>query len=275
MSSKFVRFITSQFTVYILFLVIVVVLFLVNLNFSKSINNIAAVGAATVLSIIGAIAVVIERIIEGFWSFMDVLKKYQWPLSNDLFSTRTSNINNKLTEIVKSAEDGIETLKNGDATAQAKIPVLNSALQELKKNYSSLTASGGGIRNPGFENFTTATMNSIGVIQKNLPEIENASKDLGTVLADSLEFIDTFKDNPGRRLFSILLGMCLGLIITLITGLDVFQATLGTQGTNLFSWTTLKLGIALTGIVMGLGSSPTHEVIQLLNEIKTNHANQN
>jgi hypothetical protein len=63
-------------------------------------------------------------------------------------------------------------------------------------------------------------------------------------------------------------GTLLGLLITGLLRLDLVQAifqspTFGNVFDLQFYW-----GIIFTGIVMGLGSNPTHEVIRVLQEYK-------
>ena len=76
-------------------------------------------------------------------------------------------------------------------------------------------------------------------------------------------------------MISIYLGSFLGMIIAGVVGMDVFQATLSSETvgaaqatmqmtTQLFPY----VGVAMTGLVIGLGSDPTHQVIQVLQEYK-------
>jgi hypothetical protein len=83
------------------------------------------------------------------------------------------------------------------------------------------------------------------------------------------DFLGTFKDNPGRRLMSILLGVIAGLAIAGLAGLDVYAGVQNdgvTDATKLVAPTVL--GIIFTGVLLGLGSSPTHEVIKVLQKDK-------
>ena len=74
-------------------------------------------------------------------------------------------------------------------------------------------------------------------------------------------FLDTFNDNPARRLISILLGCIIRVIAAGALSLDVLQATLGTTPFR-------NVGTAITGIVIGIGANPTHELIKTLQETK-------
>ena len=87
-----------------------------------------------------------------------------------------------------------------------------------------------------------------------------------TGLAD---FVATFKDNPARRLISIYAGAFLGLLVAGFLGLDVFKAAMETAQTSTSAGGLFPYwGVAITGIVMGLGSNPTHEVIRAIQEVK-------
>jgi hypothetical protein len=85
------------------------------------------------------------------------------------------------------------------------------------------------------------------------------------------DFVASFKDNPGRRLVSLYVAAFIGVIVAGFLRLDVFQAVLSappdgvadTTAATAFQW-----GIVLTGLLMGLGSNPTHEVIRVLQEYK-------
>ncbi len=77
-------------------------------------------------------------------------------------------------------------------------------------------------------------------------------------------FVVTPADTLGRRLISLYLGMILGVVIAAVFGLDLLRA--------IFQIPTIAFhyGVVFTGLAIGLGSSPTHEVIQLLQQWKTN-----
>ena len=85
------------------------------------------------------------------------------------------------------------------------------------------------------------------------------------------DFVGSLKDNPGRRIISIFLGALLGLGVSGVIGLDVFAATIGTPANtaDVFKW-----GVALRGVVMGLGSNPTHELIKALQTYKQAQASR-
>jgi hypothetical protein len=86
-------------------------------------------------------------------------------------------------------------------------------------------------------------------------------------------FVDSLNDNPGRRIISIYVGMLLGVAVAVVLALDVFNATLGTVLQSAIpGWAdhSFKWGVVVTGLVMGLGSNPTHELIKALQTYKQN-----
>src|SRR5262249_40376188 len=87
-----------------------------------------------------------------------------------------------------------------------------------------------------------------------------------TAISDLSSFASTFTDNPARKLISLYLGAVLGLAIATFAHLDLFRAD-GILNTPIGGF---HCGVALTGVVMGLGSNPAHEVIKAIQEFKNN-----
>lgn len=99
-------------------------------------------------------------------------------------------------------------------------------------------------------------------------ELTAASTTANSAISGLQGFLATFNDNPGRRLISLYLGSILGLVVAGLFGLDVFQATLDNSVYPLLS-------IILTGILIGLGANPTHEVIRVIQEFKMSYKGGN
>lgn len=74
------------------------------------------------------------------------------------------------------------------------------------------------------------------------------------------EFVTSFTDNPARKLASLAIGALLGLAVAGFMGLNLFLAALD-EPSDLFAGVG---GIMLTGIIIGFGANPTHEVIKAL-----------
>lgn len=111
-------------------------------------------------------------------------------------------------------------------------------------------------------------------LQKLSPEVGatvNLANQSVAVLAD---FADTFKNNPARQLISLYIGILLGLIVSAAFGLDLLQAA-GVPTSGGPSALLPHLGVAITGLIMGLGSNPTHEIIRAIQEYKDNLKSKN
>lgn len=102
-----------------------------------------------------------------------------------------------------------------------------------------------------------------------VPAAQLEADTVDEALGAASNFVNSFKDNPARRLYSLLIGALLGMGVAALTGTDLFQAVLhpGTAATG--------FGVAVTGFIVGLRSSPTHEVIRLLQEVKERHKVEN
>jgi hypothetical protein len=88
-------------------------------------------------------------------------------------------------------------------------------------------------------------------------------------IADLSALAQGFADNPGRRLISLWLGMLLGLAAAAVLHLDLVATTVGSSA----AWH--GSGVALTGIALGLGSGPVHEVVQSIQAYKVSQKAMN
>jgi len=85
-----------------------------------------------------------------------------------------------------------------------------------------------------------------------------------TAIADLSGAVSAFSNNPARKLISLFAGAILGIVLAALTHVDLFRAS-GIADTQLgpFQW-----GVAITGVVMGLGSNPAHELINAITQFK-------
>lgn len=88
----------------------------------------------------------------------------------------------------------------------------------------------------------------------------------GGVLSSLGDTIASITDNPGRRLLSLEFAALAGLLLAGFLRLDLFAAVLVQPVRNELQSTAF--GVIATGIVMGLGSSPTHELVKALQQYK-------
>jgi hypothetical protein len=119
-----------------------------------------------------------------------------------------------------------------------------------------------------------AASRGIGYLEGQYPDLQGRAQGFNSAVSQVDEFLNSFNDNPARRLISIYVGAFFGLLLAGVLGLDLIGATLGEDpfGTeNKQPWWDKilpNLGAAVTGLVMGLGASPTHELIKTLQETK-------
>jgi hypothetical protein len=91
-----------------------------------------------------------------------------------------------------------------------------------------------------------------------------------------VDIVAAFKDNPAKKMISIILGSLIGLVVVGFVGLDLFAAAGAPLPFAGISWEISKghtivlvpyIGVALTGLVLGLGSNPTHQVVSYVTDV--------
>ena len=115
---------------------------------------------------------------------------------------------------------------------------------------------------------TASAQRSVTYFGSRYQELRDAATIAGSGIAGITDFVATFKDNPGRRMISLFGGALVGLLMAWALHLDVFRTVLETPAPAQPAVLLPFVGVALTGMLMGLGANPTHEVIRILQEIK-------
>jgi hypothetical protein len=218
----------------------------------------SARNAAAILTLITAGAVAIERIIEALWTVVGANGRPWWPFTE---------VGTRVDELVKALNANLEPLQNEAESvlgAARKSPEMAAHFPNLHQaQWLHDTLADLGPSNRRARDLAQAASISARWFRRTHADqdIKLAASRAASTANTLTNFLDTFNDNPARRLISILLGCILGLIGAGALGLDALQATLGTTP-------FLNVGTAITGIVMGLGSNPTHELIKTLQETK-------
>jgi hypothetical protein len=214
--------------------------------------------AAAILTLITAGAVAIERAIEALWTVVGANGKPWWPFTvvGDRVQDLLNELNANLVPLREEASSVLDTVGEGAQMAQ-HFPNLHQA-QWLANTLNELGPSNRRARDLAKAASISARWFKRTHAQKSIRDAAERVQFTANTLTN---FLDTFNDNPARRLISILLGGIIGVIAAGVLGLDALQATLGTTP-------FLNVGTAVTGIVMGLGASPTHELIKTLQETK-------
>jgi hypothetical protein len=238
----------------------------------RSPESVAAIaGEAVALTVIGAVAVGIERIIEAFWAFWEWTGNARNPLGplSREYRRTVAELEQSLRPLADGAAEMMSSAAKLKKAAGSRAREAKAELKNARKLLEELTP---GIRDPDFSKLAREALKQIAALEQKYPQLEGQARAAGMAVDSAVNFVDSFQENPGRRLLSIYFGALLGLILVWITGLDLFQPFLGTDIVR-ESWGGARLGTAFTGLILGLGSSPTHEVIQILKEIKNSRKN--
>jgi hypothetical protein len=236
--------------------------------------------------VIAGASVAIERVIEAFWTVMSRWKSSWWPLS--VVADEVAKIVDGTESAVGDTFDkALTSLTQAKAMGRITAETLAAAERDLPRRKSEYAGRMAQLKRLAPDNqrvqlIASSSLQAVADIEKRYLAFAPAlRRDLGianqaiTGLAD---FTASFKDNPGKRIWSIVLGAFLGLIAAGVLTLDVFEATNPLNAPSpqavTIGWFTLTnglfafVGVALTGLLIGLGSNPTHEVIAFLKEAK-------
>ena len=231
--------------------------------------NKSLAGSAAVLAVIAAAAVGIERFIEGIWTVVGQVKNAWWPFN--VISTQVdglvTDLDKQLATVYARAGESMAKLTiAGDWTAD-QTTALNADLDAAKKRIEELKKLAP--NNQRVTLLAASAFQTIAMLEAKIPDFSSSVGIANQAVAGLTDFVGSFRENPGRRLISIYAGALLGLVVSGLVGLDIFQAVFGGEpGAGLFKY----VGVAITGLIIGLGSNPTHDVIGVLQEIKKSRA---
>lgn len=245
--------------------------------------------AASVLAFVSLAAIAIERSIEGCFSLMAGRFGEWWPLRAvraefDIFEKATNDVLGPVTrdtlaqltaakDLAAAAGEDVTMigrLIDGVAGEQERLGrQLDDVLRKLPPGSARL-ARLGEIHTAMSTTLHDAHQLSIGATSG----AQSALRDASDLAERASLIIASFGDNPARRVASLLLGASLGMLVAAGIGLNLFSATLAPPAgaTDIAGLLGGKVGIVLTGIVIGLGSSPTHEVVKSLQAYKDSRA---
>lgn len=227
------------------------------------------------ISFITGAAVGIERTIETMWTTLGGFLGNYWPLNvvNNQVQALTKELDNSLRPFHEDAITLIEDAKKKatDPAIKKRLEDAPADIERLKARFDELQKLAPG--NQRTQLLAAAAAQNVSYLTEKygdiLKDLEAAANVAGTAINGVQNFLSTFKDNPGRRLISIYLGAILGLAIAGMFSLDIFKA-LDVAYTG-----KAQVPIILTGILIGLGSAPTHEVIRVIQEYKENRKGEN
>lgn len=220
-----------------------------------------AANAAATLALIGFTAVAIERVIETGWTvFGGVLGSY-WPLKQvskqvDALVTQLNAALEPLQDDIGGAMNGVSAAANAVAASKA---TANAVLGQLTAQLKQLEGEPrGNQRARAISRVAARYVEQAKVIMgEAAPAIAPVQSALDALQGE----VDSLTDNPGRRLISLYLGVILGIGVAYAFDLNLFHAALAGGATG-------EKYLILTGVVIGLGSNPTHELIRAIQEYK-------
>jgi len=221
--------------------------------------------ATGVLAVVGALAVGIERVIEGFWTIVDAVASNP----HNPFYIDAKRLDAFTTQIASDVQKPLDGLSKALAAANDEAVKTRTEKSDVQKQVDGLLASVNLIVN---NQHNPKSWPALGALQAGLADLSSAldnadlQKYAQTALAglgDLSSFAASLTENPGRKTLSLMAGCLVGLGVTWVLGLDAIHAALGSP--NGTTW-----GMVATGLAVGLGANPTHELIGVLQNYKQN-----
>jgi hypothetical protein len=231
-----------------------------------------------VVALASAVALGIERVIETVWTVVSFVGGGWWPMNivRRQVDTMVDQLNGALTPVYDQSEVAIRRLQTAGTWNENEVQAALGELRGMRARVQELQRLAPD--NQRAQLIGSAALQGINLLNQRYPEVDKGTKIATQAIAGLTDFVGTFKDNPARRLISLYLGVVIGLAVSGVLGLDLFQAVLLGSGTTAGTFALFgpgepfHLGVAATGVVLGLGANPTHEVIRLLQEIKKSSA---
>ena len=232
-----------------------------------------AAGAAAILAMVTAGAVAIERALETFWTMVGSSRLGNWwPLKpiGERLNTFINQLNEPLNNFYQQAQERVGDASEASANLRPWLEDADKYLGELETNIRKLQQLEPGSREA--RAIAAGASRAVVGLQKHYPGLQAAATNANKVLAGVNEFVQTFEDNPARRLMSLYAGAVLGLVAAGVLGLDAIQAVFEGVPSGWLAGKAYNLlpgiGAAVTGLAMGAGATPTHELIKALKEVK-------
>jgi hypothetical protein len=236
---------------------------------------------AAVLAMVSLLAVGIERGIEMFWSLVKSRKGGWWPLNE--IAAAVDSLVNETNATVQPAFDaaiaGLDATRKGLAAGSDALKAIDTEVQKIraqKDEYEKQIQRIGSLvkDDQRVQLLATAAFQAVNRLDtaygSRMPAVRQAFNDASQVTTGVSDLLAGFKDNPAKKMISVFVGSFIGLVVAGFAGLDLFAAAgapLSIQGVHIGGTTWFPyFGVALTGLVLGLGANPTHEVVKYVSE---------
>ncbi|MEM9891829.1 MAG: hypothetical protein AAF962_13270 [Actinomycetota bacterium] len=238
---------------------------------------------AAAITFIGAVALGIERVLEIGWTLVGQSRRLGgwWPLNRVRdaaveFEAAAEQLLDPLGDLEERLLAAIDGLDQGDAATVR----LHGHLDRVQAVRPQVVSTFNQARElaPGSARVSlvsTAAAQAVTLVGQTTDNADAALADIRRRINSAqggmntaLDVIDAYRDNPARRLASLLIGSILGLVVAGLSQLNLFVATLSDDGGTLDGPLGGPLGVVVTGIVLGFGASPTHEIVKGLQRYK-------
>jgi hypothetical protein len=219
--------------------------------------------------VIAACAVGIERSMEFFWTLVDQARGTALGPIADAINTVTTNLSAAVKPVYDSAKAAVDQVAAANQWTDDQIKARKADIDRMESSLNSVLAS----TPNNTQLLAVATLTAkryLDQLQQAYPTIADTANVATGVINDFEAFVATFQDNPGRRVIGLLVGSVLGLVVAYLFGFDLFKFV---ASKNSILEAT-HLGVAVTGLVIGLGANPTHEVIRAIQEYKNTQKSQ-
>jgi hypothetical protein len=216
--------------------------------------------AAAIIALITFTAVGIERSVEIFWTIVGSKAGQYWPLTqlSRQLKTLSEGLDARIEPLYRSVDEQLESLKDDHGSLSEEVSATRERLTRLQVEIDRLRQ--GNAENLSVRRATDLVSRYVAEAATVLPANDQEIEAISRLLGSMEQFVDSFADNPGRRLISLWLGIVLGIVVAAWLQLDLFLATLGTDAS--------MRNVIITGVVIGLGSNPAHEIIRAIQEVK-------
>ncbi len=230
--------------------ILLLAVFLSVAQFSRQ-PNIGYSDSAAILAVVAAVAIGIERVLEAGWTIIGLTSNAWWPFN--MIGNQANQLlklaNNQLDPIYVEVDKAIDQLEAVDMDKARK------ELQAIKSQIDTLMHAAPSSQQVNL--VSVRALQALEYLDRKYPGVIRQIDIAQQTLYGVADFVATFKENPAKRLVSIFAGAMIGIAIAGLVGLDLFQAILGNPDAVPSSSTLFPfLGVAVTGLIMGLGSSP-------------------
>jgi hypothetical protein len=244
---------------------------------------------AAALAFIATVAVGIERSVEIFWTIVARSNLGGWWPLNQVRSSILAfeaNTDALLAGPLAQAKTALVQAKGAATQAGASTDELDEMIASFGAEFDRLEKKVANAKklapgSPRFELLSEAASDAVGqaqaaveLVEQYVPDaletVGNRAEQLADACDRATDIVSSFSDNPARKLLSLMLGAIIGVIIAGFMGLNLFLAALG-EGEDFAADLGGTVGIILTGVIIGFGANPTHEVIKALQRRKADN----